>query len=222
MLPIVFIKCIYVFCNIRTVYAFHKIKAEQNKCKKCIGFCLYSLYVVLIDWLIKEALLNKRSEIALIKSLSSRAHGRCLVFVSAHVGDTCPVCSALPRPALASKPHRLDSSLLCQIKGRSPDPPPAHIMMLIMEPISRRLCHAPVPFSPQTCFWLAVSTSALCILIGRKWREKPNRSIYSLFLSLSHTLSCRFITFQIKLSFPTTAFPVPFLEISRECPSSLK
>lgn len=150
------------------------------------------------DWrLIKEALLNKRSEMVLIKSRSSRAHGRCVVFVSAHVRDTCPVCSALPRPALASKPHRLDSSLLCQIKGRSPDPPPAHIMMLIMKPISHRLCHAPVPFSPQTCFWLAVSTSALCILIGRKWREKPSLSIYALFLS--HT-RCHVVLSPFKLS----------------------
>ncbi|XP_073683583.1 pleckstrin homology domain-containing family G member 3-like [Garra rufa] len=84
----------------------------------------------------------------------------CVVFVSVHAGDTCPVCGdgVVPRPALASKAHRLDSALPRQIKGRSPDPPPAHIMMLIMEPISRRLCHALVPFSPQTCFWLASST----------------------------------------------------------------
>lgn len=52
-----------------------------------------------------------------------------------------------------------------------------------------------------------------------KRKAKP---FHLVSLSLSHTLSCRFITFQIKLSFPTTVFPVPVLEISRECPSSLK
>ncbi len=88
------------------------------------------------------------------------------------------------------------TSLLCQIKDRSPDPPPAHIMMLIMEPISRRLCHAPV-----TNLFLA-RRQHQCVMHS-DW-QKMKRKASMLFLSHT-TLSCRFITFQIKLSFPTTA-----------------
>ncbi len=84
------------------------------------------------------------------------------------------------------------STRLCQIKDRSPDPPPAHIMMLIMEPISRRLCHAPV-----TNLFLA-RRQHQCVMHS-DWQKMKRKAIYA--LSLSHTLSCRFITFQIKLSF---------------------
>ncbi|XP_073683581.1 pleckstrin homology domain-containing family G member 3-like [Garra rufa] len=106
----------------------------------------------------------------------------CVVFVSVHAGDTCPVCGdgVVPRPALASKAHRLDSALPRQIKGRSPDPPPAHIMMLIMEPISRRLCHALVPFSPQTCFWLAHADSEGTLLRDQDRLSMPTANVTTL------------------------------------------
>ncbi len=141
----------------------------------------------MIDWLIKEALLNIRSEMVLIKSLSSR--------VTAGAWCLFPLMTRVP---YALGPLQHQSHVDSTVSDQRPQPRSSartHNDVNYGAHQPQALSCAsdkPVFGSPSAlvryAFWLA---------------ENEEKSIYA--LSLSHTLSCRFITFQIKLSFPTTA-----------------